>query len=174
MARLSNDELKALTDSEMRQELTQASLRKYLSYDAATGVFIRVVGMRGPRASAGCIAGSVRKDGYRRMKFAGADQYAHRLAWLYVTGALPAEHIDHIDGNPSNNAFSNLREATNSENMQNNRTSKGVSIHKNSGLWRCRLNVRGRTVVTTYHKTQSEAGLAYLAAKRLHHPYAVF
>ena len=152
------------------QELTQESLKKFFSYDSGTGLLVRIKSVQGAPAGQEAYA---RKDKYKRIRFAGGEHYAHRLAWLYVYGSLPVNDIDHIDGNPSNNAISNLREATASQNSQNVRHTKGVSIHKQSGLWRCRLNKLGKCIVNTYHKTQEEARDAYIQAKRQYHEFAV-
>lgn len=67
---------------------------------------------------------------------------AHRLAFLYVEGYIPENGIDHIDRNRLNNKWSNLREVSQSCNLQNcnlrkNNTSgiNGVSWHKNKNKW---------------------------------------
>jgi len=75
--------------------------------------------------------------GINRKKYLG-----HRLAWLYVYGEMPDEHIDHINGIGTDNSISNLREASNAKNMTNtkhytNNTSgiKGVHLYKRTGRW---------------------------------------
>lgn len=42
---------------------------------------------------------------------------AHRVAWLLQTGAFPSHVIDHIDNDKSNNAWTNLRACTQSQNL---------------------------------------------------------
>jgi hypothetical protein len=71
---------------------------------------------------------------------------AHRLAWLYVTGRMPSDQIDHINGLKDDNRWNNLREATNKENSENlkqysnNKTGfRGVHFHKPSGKWVARV-----------------------------------
>jgi len=44
---------------------------------------------------------------------------AHRLIWAMVTGSWPSEEIDHINGDPSDNRFVNLRSVTSQENQRN-------------------------------------------------------
>lgn len=121
--------------------ITQEQLKLILNYDPETGEFNWLVKPRN-RASIGGVAGHLRKNGYREISIKGKKYYAHRLAWLYMTGSWPKEHIDHINGNPSDNRFCNLREATRSQNMHNqgvcsNNTSgyKGVCWHKSNQKW---------------------------------------
>jgi hypothetical protein len=62
--------------------------------------------------------------GYRRVKMLGAVYYAHRLIWLWMTGLLPKDQIDHINRDGTDNCWSNLREATYKDNRRN------LSLHK--------------------------------------------
>jgi hypothetical protein len=48
----------------------------------------------------------------------------HRIIWKLATGFDPAEEIDHINGNRSDNRLCNLREATHGENRRNSRVRK--------------------------------------------------
>ena len=56
------------------------------------------------------------RTGHIRICIMRVKYLAHRLAWLYVTGSWPSQDIDHIDGDPTNNRFANLREVTHQEN----------------------------------------------------------
>jgi hypothetical protein len=99
-----------------------------------------------------------------------------RLAWFYTTGAWPKDQIDHIDGNKSNNRFANLREATPSQNTQNQRramrTNKlgilGVILAR--GKFRAQIWFDGKNKFLGYFATAEAAHAAYLAAKRKFHP----
>lgn len=134
----------------MRKLLTAEVLRKILHYDPETGVFIRKVRC-GP-SLAGTVAGWKHPNGYVDIKVKNQTERAHRLAWLYMTGKFPNEHIDHIDGNRANNRFSNLRAATNSENQQNRHrlhrrnTSgvTGVAWNPATLTWQVTIAVDGR------------------------------
>lgn len=159
-----------------RQSLTVGRLRQLVSYDPGTGVFVRLSNTT--RQKAGDIAGSRRADGYVKFRVDGVEQFAHRLAWLYVHGEWPKKHIDHIDGNPTNNALANLRVADDAENLQNqwrasskSRTGLlGVSFHK-CGYWRARIAVNKKSRTVGYFKTAELAYEAYLKAKRELHPF---
>ncbi len=72
----------------------------------------------------------------------GVPFLAHRVAWAYVTGAWPAEQIDHINGIRTDNRFVNLREATPLQNSKNRKpwarsSSQFLGVHKcgRSGKW---------------------------------------
>lgn len=105
---------------------------------------------------------------------------AHRLAWLYMTGVWPADEIDHRDCDPSNNRWSNLREATREQNNFNvkklsTNTSgfKGVSLHKASGLWQAYIWSKNRKVSLGYFREPAIAHAAYVsAAMRLRGDFA--
>lgn len=106
--------------------------------------------------------------------------YAHRLAWALHHGSWPEHQIDHIDGNPDNNAIANLRAATVAQNLWNRSAYKrgrsgfkGVSRCKRSGLWRANINVNGRYISLGRHRTAKDAARAYLeAALRYHGEFA--
>ncbi len=107
------------------QQLTSAQLKEILHYNPETGVFTWVKSV-GQRAQKGRTAGSKVPTGYIKIKVLQKVYFAHRLAWLYMTGSWPVNEIDHVDNDPSNNVFSNLRAATKSENAQNRGNRKGT------------------------------------------------
>ena len=89
----------------MRDDLTAETLRQILHYNPDTGVFTWI---RKPRyAGSGEQAGSYSTKGYRRVKIGVTSYRAHRLAWFYMTGQWPVDQIDHINGIPDDNRFSN-------------------------------------------------------------------
>lgn len=144
-----------------------------LDYDPFMGEFTwRVQRSRSrPGARAGCLA-----NGYVLIRIDGQNHLAHRLAWLLVHGRWPAEHIDHINGNGTDNRLSNLRECTHAENHQNqarNRNNRlglhGVYFHHGNGQYTAEIRANKQRHLLGYFDTAEEAHAAYLAAKeRLH------
>jgi hypothetical protein len=134
----------------MMTELTAERLREVLNYDPATGVFtwlVRTARCRRIGEVAGC-----GKNGYHQIGIDRRRYRAHRLAWLYMTGEWPAQEIDHINGDPSDNRITNLRPATSSQNKTNSRRRsdnnsgyKGVSFDRSRQKWQARISVAGRS-----------------------------
>lgn len=103
-------------------------------------------------------------------------EYMHRAVNKTPVGLV----TDHINGDKLDNRRSNLRAATVSQNGANTlkrrsygNFSKGVSLHRKTGLWRARLQVKGKPVMCKYFKTPEEARVAYQqAAKKLFGEFA--
>ncbi|MSR12878.1 MAG: HNH endonuclease [Gammaproteobacteria bacterium] len=146
----------------------------YFILDAANGTLTNRVS-RG-RAKKGDRAGSLCVNGYLAVKVCGTDMYVHRVIWemAYLIPA-PAQ-IDHVNGVKDDNRLCNLRAANNSENnsnrnIQSNNTSgsKGVSMHKHSGLWFAYATKNGKRISGGYHRSAEAAALAARAIRdRLH------
>lgn len=132
--------------------LTADRLREVLSYNRDTGVFYRRGKALRPKPNAG---------GYLRLFVDGRLYYAHRLAWLYVTGQWPDPEIDHRDDDKANNRFSNLREATSSQNKFARRVRVGVSgvrgVRPHRSKWQAIISVNGKTVPLGSYATIAEA-----------------
>jgi hypothetical protein len=103
---------------------------------------------------------------------------AHRLAWLYVTGSWPTHVIDHINGNPADNRFANLRDVTPQVNTHNQRrATKGRKTGSLLGAqwipakqkWRAVIKHNSRVTYVGLFGTEQEAHAAYVAAKRVIH-----
>jgi len=131
--------------------VTQEQLKSALSYNPETGVFTRIKGRRGVGDEAGYIAHvSQSKLPYRVIRVNSIKFYAHRLAFLYMTGSLPTKNVDHINGDGTDNRWVNLRDVGQLENSKNCKTRKdsktGVNgIHNyNGGRYRVRLMCGGK------------------------------
>lgn len=151
-------------------DLTAARLRELLSYEPTTGMFFRLSDPRPtPRP-----AGTLRTSGYIAIGIDRRVYLAHRLAWLYMTGSWPTI-IDHLDGVRANNAFANLRDATQALNMQNQRRPKVsnalgfLGVTKNGPNFKASIWVDRRQVNVGTFKTPEDAHEAYLVAKRQLH-----
>jgi len=62
-----------------------------------------------------------------------------RLCWLVQTGDWPRHTIDHIDRDPFNNKWDNLRDITQAENNDNRSFYRGnvfTNIRFHKGIWR--------------------------------------
>lgn len=128
--------------------ITQARLKELLHYNPDSGIFTWLASRRG-RAKIGCEAGTIlqaRRTYYRVIGIDGDLHKAHRLAWLYIHGQLPANQIDHEDGNGLHNWSSNLRDVTNRENQRNARLrsdntsgTAGVYFVKGRSKWRAQI-----------------------------------
>lgn len=152
-------------------ELTATRLRSIVDYSAETGLFQwRDTSCKKMRCKP---AGCTKENGYVLISADNNIYRAHRLAWLYVHGRWPRKHLDHINGNPSDNRLSNLREATIPENMSNSKrpatnTSgyKGVSWHAGGNKWQAHIRYAGRSVYLGLFPGAKKAHEAYCAAAR--------
>lgn len=131
--------------------LTYERLRELLHYDPRTGVFTNASPRK--KVKVGARAGTCESG-----RWVITIDYRHfpaaRLAWLYMTGRWPSHQIDHRDRNPLNDAWPNLREATNKQNQENrsldgrNKSGvKGVHWSKHCSKWVVQIRSAG----TTYH-----------------------
>lgn len=146
--------------------LTAEELRSLLFYDAETGEFAWKQARRG--VMVGAKAGTACAHGYVEVMINQNRHYAHRLAWLYVTGHWPQEEIDHINRVKSDNRLVNLRSVTRIQNSENrpknsNNTSgfKGVYLHKPSGRWRAEIQRNHKRRAIGYFETPEDASAAY-------------
>lgn len=159
--------------------VTQERLKELMDYNPETGEFVRKV-RRGRMGAVGSLAGTVNRKGYVIIEIDGQPYTAHRLAWLFMTGEMPMDQVDHRDRNKQNNAWSNLREATNAQNHQNRvdplKSNKsgflGVCLHKTAQKWVAQIKKDGRRIYLGLHETPEAAHAAYLAAKAQLHTFA--
>ena len=101
--------------------------------------------------------------GYSRVGVGGKTRLYHRLVFALAYGYMP-KVVDHIDGDPTNNHPSNLREATYNLNAHNTaprkHAYKGVTEGRN-GKWRATITIRGKRQALGTFKSIEEAAKAY-------------
>jgi len=161
--------------------LTQAQVKDRLHYDPVTGIFthnnlpklsrhIRPGEVAGAKNSTG--------GGYLQVRIKCQYYSLHRLAWIYMTGSWPKAQIDHINGNPSDNRFENLRECSPLENSRN----RGMASHNTSGYkgvsfckvaiknpWRANMKIDGKLKHLGCFRNPEEAYFEYCINVIEHH-----
>lgn len=95
--------------------------------------------------------------------------FGHRLAWYLHYGRLPADILDHIDGDKANNRISNLREVNNQQNQWNQTKAKGYTWRNKRKRFEATIRINDRLIYLGYFKEESEARNAYLEAKKKYH-----
>jgi hypothetical protein len=150
--------------------IMQELLKEYLHYNPDTGVF---TWSKKPSAKVyvGDIAGTLHPRGYIYIKFKGKIHRAHRLAFIYVTGNLPKNEVDHINGVKTDNRWANLRDCTHIENMSNftkpNKNNKSglLGVTTKPDGFTAHISKLGTKYYLGFFKTAEEAHNAYRKAK---------
>lgn len=131
------------------ESITQERLKELLHYDPASGLFTWKV-HRNNRVTVGSVCGK-NSNTYIRISINRQFYMAHRLAFLYMEGAFPPWHVDHINHNETDNRWCNLRKVSPSENARNRRkcsrnTSGVTGVHWKQGKWCVRIFTGGRHI----------------------------
>lgn len=130
----------------MAVSITPSIVRELLDYDPDTGVFVwkkrderwcktqracSIFNSRDAGKRAGC-AKADKRNGYQRrdILILGSPQLEHRLAWMWMTGEVPPEQIDHKNRDATDNRWINLRSSCNPVNSRN----RSLSIANTSGV----------------------------------------
>jgi hypothetical protein len=161
-----------------REDFTLSEVTERLHYDPLSGLFswkIETMAFGGFK-NPGSAAGQKSEAGYVLVGLWGRLYRAHRLAWLLMTGAWPVAEIDHINGDRSDNRWSNLREATSSQQKMNasirsdNKSGcKGVSFRPDIGKWHSRIVLDGKTKLLGNFSLLSDAIVARKNAEKANH-----
>jgi hypothetical protein len=162
-------------------KLTAARARELLDCDPETGTLTWRERPGNPRFNtlhagrpAGCLDPTT---GYIRLQIEGSLYYAHRIVYLHTKGRLPPE-LDHRDGNRTNNAVSNLRPASRSQNGANRTRAaraepRGVTRLRNGG-YQVSINADGKQIHLGTFTSPTAADRAYRdAADELQSEFAV-
>ena len=156
-------------------------IKEYLAYDEYTGLLTWIKkSSKHSRTPIGSTVGYSKTGGYLRVTFKNIEYQIHRVAWFLKTGNQPPNEIDHHDKDKGNNVWTNLREATHSQNEHNkgklkNNTSgyKGVTFNTVMNKWSARIGINGERVHIGYFDDPKEAHLAYCnKADELHRNFA--
>jgi len=147
--------------------LTQAELKEQLHYNPETGIFTWIISKQGFNANK--LAESKTSCGYIRICVNRTSYKAHRLAFLYMTGSMPINEIDHINRIRNDNRWCNLREATSSENSKNmkkyaNNTTGFTGVYKHlrgKKVYQAYANDKGKRKSLGYFFTALEASESY-------------
>jgi len=157
--------------------VTQDILKEELSYNQHTGEFTRLKSRGNQRA--GLMNIKPKENGYVEIrvfdeKSGVSKKYkAHRLAWLYIHGALP-NYIDHINHIRHDNRLTNLREVEKKDNSVNCSLSKanstgstGVYWHKQHKKWYTSIMKDGKTLFLGLYENKDEAINVRLQAQKV-------
>jgi len=144
--------------------LTQEELKESLHYNPETGIFTWIIKKSGITCNSR--AGYISIRGYEKIKINGKLYSSHRLAWLYMNNKFPAEEIDHINGNTSDNRIINLRDISKRRNQGNR------AIHRKGKLvgavfmpkikkWRAQIMINKEIIYLGYFFTEVDANNSY-------------
>lgn len=132
--------------------LNITKLRNQLSYNPDTGLFKWPESGSGRRSD--LVAGCVKEKGnnvWRRIVFDQQEYTSGQLAWALMEGVLPDFIIDHIDQDPLNDQWINLRRGDkcivqrNLKKSSRNKTGiTGVKWHKTSSKFHAFIGIGGK------------------------------
>ena len=145
-------------------------IKDYLKYDPITGDIVWI-----KKASKKVILNvpitTTTKDGYIQIMFKGINYRGHRIAWFLHTGEQPPKYLDHRNNIRTDNAFTNLRVATASQNNSNRDKSpcntsgyKGVNFHAGVGKWRASISINNKAKHLGWFDTPELANESYQEA----------
>lgn len=155
--------------------LTQERLRELLHYDPETGIFTWLETRRNRKK--GAVAGQINNLGYVKIKVEGKTYAAHRLVFLYMTGAWPKGEVDHRGLNKSDNRWSELRESDRSKQRANTPSKtrlgpKGVFLRE-SGRYGAQVKCKGKNLyLGTFDKMEDAAAAVAAKLTELHGEFA--
>ena len=131
-------------------KLTQERVRELFDY-RADGVLVRRVAVA--NAKVGDVASSRHNDGYVVVGIDGRSYRVHRVIFLWHHGYLPENGVDHINHIRDDNRIENLREVSQSCNLQNSKVSvrnksgvRGVHYDEVAKKWITQIRHRGEAI----------------------------
>lgn len=151
------------------KKLSQERLKEVLHYNPETGIFTWLLKKAGVPFGkrAGCLDDKGNASGYRNIVIDQRKYSEHRLAWLYMKGYFPENDVDHINRDPADNSFQNLREVSRQCNIRNNGMSKrnksgitGVTFDKELEKWRAAISVNYKYKHLGFYENKIDAAYA--------------
>ena len=143
---------------------TPERLRSLFAYDRGSGVL---------SWRSGGAAGRLRKDGYLWVQVDGTSELVHRIIWATETGSWP-RWVDHDNLDRSDNRWSNLRDASPSQNLANTSVKKnnklGIKgVHRlPNGSYRAHIHIDRKSRHLGLFSTPEQAKEAYDRAALAH------
>ncbi len=167
--------------------ITQEEIQQFFNYNEKTGIVTTRLIRSGSNHSIGDCVGAKMKSHDKYYLFVKIKKTLYpitNIIWLYMTGSLPSNLIDHIDHNTLNNKWENLREATSNENAWNyskpiTNTSGVKGLYKRTGKgllgWQIRVMITYKAVTKSFpiNKYENswekarEAAIIYLQELRI-------
>ena len=144
------------------------SLRLALRYDPETGDFFSRRDSHSGRWKEGRQIGSRQSNGYMAARVDGRLLLLHRVAFALMAGRWPSAHVDHRNGDRTDNRWQNLREATPLQNQWNRQALYGGShiSHNNTNPFRAQIRFDGKRIHLGYFSTRKAAEEAYRKAEK--------
>ena len=155
----------------MAKVITQTEVKRLFRYDPKTGLLTRRIDV-GKKSKKGDTVGSTDGQGYIQTQINGKHYMLHRLIYLYMTGNLPKNQIDHINHNRSDNRWCNLRVVSHRGNGINQTRSKrntsgivGVSWNKLECKWKTFISDKSELIYLGSYTSLFEAACVRKAAE---------
>lgn len=153
-----------------------AQVRELFDYDPETGLLRWRIAISSHKP--GEVAGRSKAHRYIEIRFEGRWYTGHRLAFAWMEGRWPDPEVDHKNGDKLDNRWSNLREATKSQQAANRKLActnkvglKGVIRVTRYGVtkFEARLRIDGKQHHLGRFETAQEAHAAYVVAAEKYH-----
>jgi HNH endonuclease len=151
--------------------LTFEDINKLLRYEPETGK-LYWKRSNANRVEVGDETGNFNR-GYLEITINYHNYRAHRVAYLLTTGKWPKNDIDHCDHDGTNNKWSNLRDATRTQNSYNQTISirnksgiKGVRFNKLTQRYLTEITINGKNIHLGSFKTLEPAVRKRLLAEK--------
>lgn len=154
-------------------ELTAERLREVADYIPETGELVWAKSKQ-RKDLIGKRLGNLHKtnDRYSALRGCVDGKYymVHKLVWLYVTGELPDKEIDHINHNPADNRFENLRLVCRADNNRNasrrkDNSSGFTGVYWDKNKWQVIISTDGKPIGIGRYADFEEAVSARLFAQ---------